>query len=202
MRYARAAGWAAFAAAPILLSALAVAAARPHAPASLVTNAAWAAWIAGALAFVASMLAARGASAPARLVAGLCVLVVVGFSLFLVELSRRTAPMSGSGPPSDTTVQRVTPIAPSGLPRARRVFTNLYVTPSPPKLRARRPGACAGLASPSLHSLSSRRPPSQAGRTLSSSAAHPRPSEGRTTAARAAGSPTMTTPTIPATTAG
>ncbi|HJL20523.1 MAG TPA: hypothetical protein RMH99_32950 [Sandaracinaceae bacterium LLY-WYZ-13_1] len=95
MRYARAVGWAAFAGAPILLAALAVAVSRPGAPDSLVGHAAWAAWIAGALAFVASVLADRGGRNAARSVGALSALVVVGFCAFLVWLSMTLAPASG-----------------------------------------------------------------------------------------------------------
>lgn len=86
-RYARPVGWAAFASAPILLAALAVAVSRPDAPASLVGRAAWAAWIAAALAFVAAVLHERRSFTAARLVGASAALVVALFCAFLVWLS-------------------------------------------------------------------------------------------------------------------
>ena len=91
LRYARPLGWAAFAAAPILLAALAVASSRPNAPASIVGHAAWAAWIAGALAFVGATLHERGSFTAARAIGAGAALVVVGFCGFLVWLAMATA---------------------------------------------------------------------------------------------------------------
>lgn len=79
MRHARALGWAALAAAPVMLTALAVATSSPWAPRSVVGNAMWAAWIAGALAFSAALLADRGARTPARITGGLSALVAGSF---------------------------------------------------------------------------------------------------------------------------
>ncbi len=92
MRYFRALGWGAFAAAPILLTALAFISARPHAPPSVVMHSAIAAWIAGTLAAVAALLAQRGARGAFRMAAVLSALVVLLFCGFLVMAAMQLAP--------------------------------------------------------------------------------------------------------------
>ena len=94
MRYARAAGWGAIAATPVLLSTLAVLAATPGAPASLVTRSLLAAWIGGALAFVAALLDARNARVGARAAGALAALVVVFWLAVMVFVSQLPAPES------------------------------------------------------------------------------------------------------------
>ena len=91
MPYFRALGFAALAGAPILLSTLAVAAARPEAPGSLIPRALWVAWLAAAIAFVGALLHHRGAHRPARALAGFAGLVIVLWSAFLVWLSAAIA---------------------------------------------------------------------------------------------------------------
>lgn len=90
LRYLHALGWAAFAAAPVLLATLAVASARPEAPPSLVSRSALVAWLASALAFAASLLHGRDAVRPSRAVAMLAALVVVGWLGMLVWISTKT----------------------------------------------------------------------------------------------------------------
>ncbi|MFK7986524.1 MAG: hypothetical protein AB8I08_10860 [Sandaracinaceae bacterium] len=87
----RSLGWGVLAAAPILLAALATAVSRPSAPGRLVSQSAWAALLAGGLAAVAALLHTRGAHATAKRVAALAVVVVIGFSAFLVWLASRLA---------------------------------------------------------------------------------------------------------------
>ncbi len=87
LRYARALGWAAFAAAPVLLATLAVASSRPSAPTALVGRSAWVAWIAAALAFAASILRSRDAVRPSRAVAGLAGLTVAAWCGLLVWIA-------------------------------------------------------------------------------------------------------------------
>lgn len=90
LRYVRALGWAAFAAAPVLLATLAVASARPDAEQSLVGRSALVAWLASALAFAAALLHDRDAVRPSRAVAGLAALVVVGWLALLTWISTKT----------------------------------------------------------------------------------------------------------------
>ena len=92
MRYARALGWGALAAAPILLAALALVASRPNAPGSVFVNAMWAAWIAGALAIAAGVLAERGGRRAGRALGSLAGIVAIGFCIFLVWISIATRP--------------------------------------------------------------------------------------------------------------
>lgn len=86
-RYLRALGWAAFAAAPVLLATLAVASTRPAAPPSLIGRSALVAWLAGALAFAASILRAKDALRPSRAVGGLAVVTVCAWCALLVWIS-------------------------------------------------------------------------------------------------------------------
>lgn len=89
MRYARALGWAAFAAAPILLCALALVSARPDAPPSIVTWAAIASWVAGTLAFSASLLHRGGRRGAARAAGiGAASIVVLSLALLVWSSSR------------------------------------------------------------------------------------------------------------------
>lgn len=92
-RYVRALGWAAFAAAPVLLSTLAVISARPHAPGRLLPSAMIVAWLAGAFAFGGSLLHARGARRVGRGAAIGGTAIVVGWSIFLgwVSIATRIA---------------------------------------------------------------------------------------------------------------
>lgn len=94
MRYARPLGWAALAAAPILLSALGLVTSRPGTPGSVVTSAAIAAWIAGTVAFGAALIHARGGARAARLAGALSALIVVGVCAFLVYSGMRPRPVA------------------------------------------------------------------------------------------------------------
>jgi hypothetical protein len=96
MRYLRGLGWAAIAAAPILLGTLALLASRPDLPPELTTHAMLASWVAGSLAFAASLLASRGGAATkraalSRVPIAMSAIVVIGFLGFLVWLSSSTA---------------------------------------------------------------------------------------------------------------
>lgn len=83
MRYARALGWAAFSAGPVLLTALALIASRPNAPESLITSAAIAGWVAGTLAFGASLLHQHGRRGMAKIGGAIAALVVIASCAFL-----------------------------------------------------------------------------------------------------------------------
>jgi hypothetical protein len=93
MRYARALGWGALAAAPILLATLALVASRPQAPGSVFAHAMGAAWIAGGLAFGAGVVAERGAPRASRALGSLAGAVAIGFCIFLVWISIATRPV-------------------------------------------------------------------------------------------------------------
>ena len=90
MPYFRALGYAALAGAPILLATLAIMAARPAAPGSMLPKALVVAWLASALAFVAALVHHRGGPRAARAMAALAALVVAGWCGFLVWLSMAT----------------------------------------------------------------------------------------------------------------
>lgn len=97
MRYARALGWGSLAAAPVMLTSLAVAASSPWAPASIVSGAMWAAWIAGALAFSAALLGERGARTAARITGALSASIAAGFIALVVWSSQAAGPVPLGG---------------------------------------------------------------------------------------------------------
>lgn len=89
-RYLRALGWAVLAAAPVLIATLAVASARPHAPARLLSNAMWVSWLVGALAFGSSVLWSRGARRAGRALGLFALATALTWAAFLVWLSAVT----------------------------------------------------------------------------------------------------------------